>query len=38
MEHEFIASGINKAGDNWRAYADSNTIGIATARDSRVVP
>lgn len=38
IDDEFIACGINNTGANWRAYADSNTIGIATARDSKIVP
>jgi hypothetical protein len=35
---EFTAAGISGESKNWRAYADSNTIGVATARDSKLVP
>jgi hypothetical protein len=34
---EFTASGILGGNANWRSYADSNTIGIATARDGKLV-
>lgn len=34
---EFHASGITGDEDKWRAYADSNTIGMVTARDAQVV-
>jgi hypothetical protein len=36
-EGEFIAAGICADNERWRTYADSNTIGIATARDSKLV-
>ena len=35
--YEFIASGMGGESENWRAYADSNTIGVATARSSEIV-
>ena len=34
---EFTASGIVGGSANWRSYADSNTIGVATARDGQLV-
>jgi hypothetical protein len=34
---EFTASGILGASKNWRSYADSNTIGVATARAGKIV-
>jgi len=35
--YEFVAMGITGDNANWRAYVDSNTIGIATARDSKLI-
>lgn len=34
---EFTASGVLGGNKNWRAYADSNTIGVVTARDGKIV-
>lgn len=34
---EFTASGILGGSKNWRSYADSNTIGVATARNGAIV-
>jgi len=34
---EFTASGIAGGSKNWRSYADSNTLGVVTARDGRIV-
>jgi hypothetical protein len=34
---EFMAAGIRGDSKNWRAYADSNTIGVATARDGQLI-
>ncbi len=34
---EFTASRILGASENWRSYADSNTIGVATAREGQIL-
>jgi hypothetical protein len=34
---DFTASGILGGSANWRSYADSNTIGVVTARDGKLL-